>query len=514
MENPDALVHLSVSLLEDLKAAREQLDQNPNNSSRPPSSRDPWFRNSCDDDVDPDEEIEADISGEAATSKAEESSEEDVSSSESKKSKKSSSQQKNTSRSPGKQKGAKGVGRTQKLSIDHVVHHRPQSCDLCAAGLPHEGAVCYTAFQTVDVVLGTETKMGLGIETTEYRYYDLACKQCGHITREEPHRAPPQQQVWGNVELTEWRLIGPTLAALLSMLHYRWRLSARHCRELFIELFGLHLSVGAIQQSFHESARGSEPVMESLASELAKQEVTYADETPHKQAGVPLWLWVAMGASTVLFFIGRRTKETFWGGIGIDLAGWLMSDGYRVYREYELRLRCWAHLIRKARGLAETYTPHVQGYGRTILEILDTLKQGVYNAREGPPSDLVKTFTADLSRLKALCIKMSNSKNEKARKLGVEFLNDWDAIFRVLEHPHLPLTNNLAERILRHWVILRRITQGTRTTQGSRALAIMASIIESCRLRNASPLRYLAQVIAAGRQGLDVPPLPSIPAAA
>ncbi|MCP4407906.1 MAG: transposase, partial [Gammaproteobacteria bacterium] len=82
------------------------------------------------------------------------------------------------------------------------------------------------------------------------------------------------------------------------------------------------------------------------------------------------------------------------------------------------------------------------------------------------------------------------------------------------EHPHLPLTNNLAERILRHWVILRRITQGTRTAQGSRALATMASIIESCRLRNASPLRYLAQVIAAGRQGLDAPPLPSIPATA
>ncbi len=167
LENPDALVRLSVSLLEDLKAAREQLNQNPNNSSRPPSSRDPWFGNPSDDNVDPDGEIEPDISGEAATSKAEESAEDDVSSSEGEKSEKSSSQLKDTSRSPGKQKGAKGVGRTQKLSIDHVVHHRPENCGLCAAGLPHDGAVCYTAFQTVDVVLGTETKMGLGVETTE-----------------------------------------------------------------------------------------------------------------------------------------------------------------------------------------------------------------------------------------------------------------------------------------------------------------------------------------------------------
>lgn len=170
-------------------------------------------------------------------------------------------------------------------------------------------------------------------------------------------------------------------------------------------------------------------------------------------------------------------------------------------------------MIRKARSLAGSFTPHVQGYGRTLLEILDTLMAGVYQAREGPPVELRSTFSAELARLKALGTKMANSQNEKARKLGVEFLNDWEAIFRVLEHPHLPLTNNVAERILRHWVILRRITHGTRTEQGSKTLATMASIFETCRLRNASPLRYVAQTITARRKGLDVPPLPPIPSA-
>lgn len=170
-------------------------------------------------------------------------------------------------------------------------------------------------------------------------------------------------------------------------------------------------------------------------------------------------------------------------------------------------------MIRKARSLAGSFTPHVQGYGRTLLETLDTLMAGVYQAREGPPVELRSTFSAELARLKALGTKMANSQNEKARKLGVEFLNDWEAIFRVLEHPHLPLTNNVAERILRHWVILRRITHGTRTEQGSKTLATMASIFETCRLRNASPLRYVAQTITARRKGLDVPPLPPIPSA-
>jgi transposase len=72
------------------------------------------------------------------------------------------------------------------------------------------------------------------------------------------------------------------------------------------------------------------------------------------------------------------------------------------------------------------------------------------------------------------------------------------------DQPH-----NEAERALRHWVILRRISNGTRTEQGSRAFALLASVIETCRKRNHLPWPYLAQVIAERRQGHAAPPLPA-----
>ena len=81
-----------------------------------------------------------------------------------------------------------------------------------------------------------------------------------------------------------------------------------------------------------------------------------------------------------------------------------------------------------------------------------------------------------------------------------------------MEYPFLPLTNNEAERALRHWVILRKITQGTRSEQGSRALALFASIFTTCRLRKSSPLLYIRDVINLRRQGKDVPELPQMPA--
>jgi hypothetical protein len=48
--------------------------------------------------------------------------------------------------------------------------------------------------------------------------------------------------------------------------------------------------------------------------------------------------------------------------------------------------------------------------------------------------------------------------------------------------------NNEAERALRHWVIARRIGMGTRTPQGTRVFALLASVIETCRKRGVSSL--------------------------
>jgi hypothetical protein len=135
--------------------------------------------------------------------------------------------------------------------------------------------------------------------------------------------------------------------------------------------------------------------------------------------------------------------------------------------------------------------------------------EAVYAAREGPPLDLSVPFQQRLETFRLLCEQHRDASHEKTRALAREFLNDWAAIWAVLAHPHLPLTNNEAERRLRHWVILRRTSHGTRTAQGSRALALLASVIETCRQRDVLPWPYLAQVIAERRKGYPAPPLPT-----
>jgi len=59
-------------------------------------------------------------------------------------------------------------------------------------------------------------------------------------------------------------------------------------------------------------------------------------------------------------------------------------------------------------------------------------------------------------------------------------------------------------------VIARRISYGTRTEVGSHSIALLASIIDTCRLRQASATDLIARAIHAARMGLPTPTLPPI----
>ena len=87
--------------------------------------------------------------------------------------------------------------------------------------------------------------------------------------------------------------------------------------------------------------------------------------------------------------------------------------------------------------------------------------------------------------------------------------NHWTALTNYLLDGRITdITNNAAERALRHWVIARRISHGTRTPQGTHAFSLLASVIETCRQRAVSPWPYLAEVVTQRRKDLRAPALP------
>ncbi len=508
------LLKLSNKLLSDLKEAHERLDQNPSNSSRPPSSQAPWIDH---EEVEGDEEAEQveeehlDDTHRARGDWNDTEPEEDGA----EPSQEATSAQTDTDnekpappkRKAGKPKGAPGYGRTQQLPVTDTVHHHPSCCEICEREA-HEHSVQtpWTGYYTVDIKVGDGDALGIQVTNTKHLFYELTC-ECGHCTREVPHRCE-DDALWEHVQLSEWRLVGETLCALIIALSYRSRMSRARVQEFLYDWLGLELSIGTLQRCIEEAARAAAPVEDQLVDEILASDLLHVDETPHKEHGKALWLWVFVSSVTVLFLVGYRTREILDNLLGEAYVGWLMSDGYTNYRTYKNRLRCWAHLLRKAKGLKDSLDLEAQKFGQETTELLGTLMKAIYQAREGPGTNLAPQYQALLDTYRAACERAKDAGHEKTRALAVEFLNDWEAIFRVLENPHWPLTNNEAEQALRHWVILRRISYGTRSMVGSRAFPLLASIIDTCRKRNVSPWPYLAEVIARGRRGQEIPMLP------
>lgn len=504
---------LCVRLLADLKEARERLEQTPKNSSRPPSSLAPWESAGSERPESEEEEPRAgeragdDGAPEADAGEADAAAKEDAKAPPSTTEKSESSP-----RRAGKQPGAPGFGRTQQFSAERTEIHRPAHCHGCARALSAtEAGVEYTGYQTIDLRPGGCDAPGLRLHVVDHRYLEVTCT-CGHQSRAAPHRCASALDE--RVILSEWRLIGPGLAALIVALSLRHRLSRAQIREWLQDWLGLALSIGVIDQTLRETAAAVEPLEQTLIDELQDTPVLHADETSWPEQGRrSLWLWVFLTTTTTFYVIAGRGKATV-RRILEHFSGHLMSDGWFSYRDDPQRLRCWAHLLRKAQGLIDGYDADARAFGSLVNEALEDLMEAVYAAREGPPQQppgaLLQQHAKVLAALKQACRLRLGHAHGKTQQLAVELLNDWEAIFRVLEHPHLPLTNNTAERALRHWVIARRISHGTRNPVGSKTFTLLASVIETCRQRQHSPWAYLTEAITQRRAGLALPPLPQV----
>lgn len=505
---PDRLRNALQRALEDLKEARDRLNMNPGNSSRPSGSMAPWESTSPASTQQTDSDAsEPDKADNAKTPNVEAPSGEDANPDATSLKQDGS---KSVRRSRGKQPGAPGYGRTQILPVTGTDNHVPELCAACGAALSHDGQQqAWTAWDQIDVVPLSSGQTGLQLNCTRHTFFERRC-HCDHLTRAMPYRAPPDC-LWDNIDVAQWRLVGPYLAAMIVILSLRMRLSRARIQEFFGEFVGLSLSIGVIDQTIREAGRASVPLEDELVADLQQAPLLHVDETPWKESGCLLWLWTLVSATTVFFTIGGRDRDMLVNVLEGKFIGTLMSDGYAIYRVWQDRLRCWAHLVRKMRGLAESTDARVAGVGGELMAIFDVLMAAIYDARLDPsPRALPVEHAPSIDRLKQLCQQHHDDTHDKVRTLARELLLDWDVILRPVAQPQLPLTNNTAERALRHWVISRRISHGTRSAGGTRAFALLASVIETCRLRKASSWRYLATVVDAARNGFTPPSLPGI----
>jgi IS1 family transposase len=302
--------------------------------------------------------------------------------------------------------------------------------------------------------------------------------------------------------LTERCLVGPLLATFIAALALRYRLSRTKIKEFLGDWLGFELGCASINRCVHEFGLASEPVVDDLLKEVQVAHLAHVDETPWYQAGALCWLWVVATATVVVYHIGSRGKNELAELITDAFTGFLITDGYGAYRSFVNRQRCLAHLIRKAIALEKGFFRVGSAFGHDLARDLRAL---IHDVAEGGHDGRIKRL---MSRIKWSCQCNKWEVEEKVRALAREILNDWEAVMTFVDNPWLPATNNEAERALRHAVIARYISFGTRTDEGSRFYAAGLSVIDTCRKRGVSPWPYLAEALRLRRQGLPAPALP------
>jgi transposase len=407
-------------------------------------------------------------------------------------------------RRPGKQHGTKGTWRCEALEAERGENHYPATCAAC--GTPFEMWDRQSGHSGHFVLDLERTGGGIRIACVLHRYHATECA-CGVWTAARPgvgvlSTVPGRTR---DLLLSEACLVGPALATFIAALSGRYHVSRARIREFLAVWFGVPLAVGTLDRCIREVGVACEPVVEDLLGDLRQAGVIHADETPWRQHGRLRWLWVVLSSTTAIYHIGSRRGDEIRDLIGEAFLGWLVSDGYGAYRKFTKRQRCLAHLIRKGVALAGSLNSVGVNFGSWLLRELRAL---IHEVAEGTGARIVNPI---LARLKRACGLRRDDEAEKVRALAREVLNDWAAITAFVSNPDLPATNNEAERALRDAVIARRISNGTRTEEGSAAYAATLSVFETCRRRGIEPWQYITDLLARARKGL---PHLAIPAAA
>lgn len=274
--------------------------------------------------------------------------------------------------------------------------------------------------------------------------------------------------------------LGNNLQAQITSMKYEDRLPYRKIAEVLNRQYGLRLSPGTIFDVTRRVSDKLAPQYEEIKQEIPESSALNADETGAKLEGKKYWLWVFMSMTSVLFLLRQKrdskvVKET----LGEDYQGILTCDGLKQYATVVKRIqRCWAHLLREAKFLAQKHEGQARNLYNSLCEIFKTIKK---ITTETPMHIREKTHNDCIKKMQSF-IGYANKYSE-LKRLATTIQNGIRQWFTCVLHPEIEPTNNRAEREIREFVIQRKISSTFRSEKGLRITETIMSLLATWKLR-------------------------------
>ncbi len=244
-----------------------------------------------------------------------------------------------------------------------------------------------------------------------------------------------------------------------------------------------------MQNIIDRVSKATRPHYENIGDVARRAEVNYVDETSWLRNGQLMWIWTMVNTTVAFFMVHpQRSKEAFaalikrWQGI-------LVGDGHLVYRQWvQVRQTCLAHLVRKAKGLAESNNTEIARFGRKAAAELGRL---CYMAHAP------HAFYARVSRL----INDNQDRRDDAGKFTRRLLREAGSLWVFLQVRGVEPTNDRAERALRFGVLWRERSYGTDSERGHRWVERLLTVRQTCRRRGIPTFPILVDAVRSYFQG-------------
>jgi len=387
---------------------------------------------------------------------------------------------------PGRKSGAAHGPHHQRPIPDHVdeeVHvSAPAQCPACGGPL---------IVERVESQYQEEI-----VRRTWVRRFHVPVCRCGQCEQRVQGRHPLQTSDALGAAAVQ---IGPEAVTLGVLMNKSLGLPHADAAAILRRGFGLTMSRSGICRAIQRVARKAEATWHALRDAAQHSRLAHIDETGWKVEAQLRWLWAVVTEQVTFCDIlpGRGFAEAA-AILGPEYAGWLIHDGWAVYYKFlrAAHQSCVAHLIRRCRDLAEVATPAAARFPLAVKQLFEeglALRDRYLEQKISLHGLWTATgrLEAQLDRL------LARTYREPAnRRLAKHLRHERPYLFTFLYCPGLvDATNNLAERVMRILVVIRKNWGGNRTGNGARAQAILTSVLCTARQQDKDVFELLVDLL-------------------
>lgn len=179
--------------------------------------------------------------------------------------------------------------------------------------------------------------------------------------------------------------------------------------------------------------------------------------------------------------------------------GPVVTDGLetydRVLKDAKIpHAYCWAHARREFFKI-ESHDPSVT----PILDQIDELFKIERQAMDFAELKVLREINSKevIENLKQLLLEeYSKSREESQKRKAIHYVSKrWPGFELFLKDTRIPLSNNEAERTIRHAVVGRKNYYGSGSHPGADTAATLFTVIETCKKNDIDPRSYLLNVL-------------------